>query len=427
MMLVQILSVIAVCLHVAVGLILVELIVCEKKVDNKGRIFCIASGIVGGVAIGFGALYFDVNDLVRIAAEVVLITFLVAMSYRIEYRKCLFIIIFYEIALKLGQFLIGAGIAIASLDKSYIDATTMQGQIAVWAMIIVAIVSSVMIMRGIKIQVAIKYIVLVLLFGVITISNQNRLEVPQDDVFISTILATSFVCGILIFNMSKQVETEKKLAQMKNEQAELLEKDYTELNNAYATNAKLFHDFHNHIEMIRQLVSDEKYADAIGYLDELQAPVKELTDSKWTGDNTIDYLINTKVASANKNNVDIQIQIEYPRHANLKSADMCAIIGNLMDNALEAVNKVSDDDKRFINLTIRRINQILVIKVENGYEAELRTIDGQLKTTKTEGGIHGWGIKSVRAAVEKYEGTVQIAQEDQIFKVVATLSFEGIE
>lgn len=427
MMLVQILSVLAVCLRVVIGLILVESIVCEKKSDKRGRISSIISGIVGGVAIGFGALYIDANDLVRIVAEVVVITLLIAMSYRIGYRKCLFIAIFYEMALGLGQFLVGAGIAIATLDKSYMDAATLLGQIAVWVMIAVAIIVSVMTVRRMQIKAALKYIVLVLFFGVITISSQNRLEIPQDDVFMWTILAACFVGGLLIFNMSKQMETEKKLAQMKAEQAELLEKDYTELNNAYATNAKLFHDFHNHIGMIRQLVSDEKYSDAIDYLDELQAPVKDFTDSKWTGDNTIDYLINTKVAGANESKIDMQIQVEYPRHANLKSADMCAIIGNLLDNALEAARKVPDEDKRFIRLTIRRINQMLVIKVENSYETELRAIDGQLQTTKTEGGIHGWGIKSVRAAVEKYEGTVQIAQEEQVFKVVATLSFDGVE
>lgn len=82
--------------------------------------------------------------------------------------------------------------------------------------------------------------------------------------------------GCLVFRMNRQYEVEKELARLISEQAELLERDYTTLNNAYAVNAKLFHDFHNHIGALRQLLSHEKYAEAVQYLDELQAPVQEM-------------------------------------------------------------------------------------------------------------------------------------------------------
>ncbi|MDE7417384.1 MAG: hypothetical protein K2N44_13975 [Lachnospiraceae bacterium] len=58
-----------------------------------------------------------------------------------------------------------------------------------------------------------------------------------------------------------------------------MERNYTTLNNAYTVNAKLFHDFHNHIGALWQLLSLEKYAEAVQYLDELQVPVHEMADT----------------------------------------------------------------------------------------------------------------------------------------------------
>ena len=100
--------------------------------------------------------------------------------------------------------------------------------------------------------------------------------------------------SVLVFNINRHYEAEKELARLKSQQAELLEHDYTALNNAYAANAKLFHDFHNHIGVLRQLLSHKKTEEAVQYLDELQSPVQEMADAVWTGDETADYLINSK-------------------------------------------------------------------------------------------------------------------------------------
>lgn len=88
------------------------------------------------------------------------------------------------------------------------------------------------------------------------------------------------------------------------------------------------------------------------YLDGLQTPVKEMTDAIWTGDETIDYLINSKAVSAEENEIKYQVQVEFPRHTNIRSTDLCAILGNLLDNGLEAAKQVPDPDQRFVRLTI---------------------------------------------------------------------------
>ena len=173
--------------------------------------------------------------------------------------------------------------------------------------------------------------------------------------------------SVLVFNINRQYEVEKELAKLKSEQAELLERDYTTFNQAYGVNAKLFHDFHNHIGVLRQFLTHEKYGEAVRYLNELQAPVQNLTATVWTGDETADFLINSKAALAESSGVWFQAQVEFPRRTNIRSVDLCAILGNLLDNAIEAARQVPEQSGRAAVLTIRRIHQMLVIKVENSF------------------------------------------------------------
>jgi hypothetical protein len=70
---------------------------------------------------------------------------------------------------------------------------------------------------------------------------------------------------------------------------------------------------------------------------------------------------------------------------------------------------------------------MLVIKVENPYTVPVEQKEtGELQTTKKEAGLHGWGLKSAQTAAEKYDGMVRTTCEDNIFRAVATLSYEGV-
>ena len=81
---------------------------------------------------------------------------------------------------------------------------------------------------------------------------------------------------------------------------------------------------------------------------------------------------------------------------------------------------------RFINLTIRRINEMLIIKLENGCKAAPVITEGGLKTTKKDADLHGWGLKSVRATAERYDGTVETEYAEDRFCTVVTLSYEPV-
>lgn len=410
-----------------IGLFLIYRLLATKKPGRK----CIIIAIAGMAAVS-GILHVTgLSDFYRMVLEILWITVCAGHFQKADTRMSLFVSVFYEIGLSLCQFLVAAGLGVIFRLPEFLDYGAAIGQISVWLFHALLIVGALYIgrkpdMTGKEAFRLASMIAVVAFIAVVTLSQQTILPIADDTLDMWTILAVVLMMSVLIFNMNRQYEVEKQLARLKTEQAELLERDYTTLNSAYAINAKLFHDFHNHIGILRQLLTHTKLEEAIRYLDELQAPVQEMTENLWTGDETVDYIINSKAAAAKESGVQYQAQVEFPRHTNLRSADLCAVLGNLLDNALEAARQAPENEGRFVRLTIRRINQMLIIKVENSFSNPPVSKDGVLTTSKAKNGLHGWGLKSAQAAAEKYEGTVRTSCADKVFKAVATLFFQCV-
>ena len=262
--------------------------------------------------------------------------------------------------------------------------------------------------------------------GVVLLSGQKTIAISDDQLTVWVIFALLILVAILFFNLNRQYEMEKTIAQLEKDKNALLERDYQNLRNSYAANAKLFHDFHNHVEALYRYLSKSSTNEAMEYLEKLRIPMQGISQTAWIGDEAIDYLINSKIALAGSQNIRVNTNIEFPRHTNIRSVDLVAIIGNLLDNSIEAAGG-AEGSLRFINLTIRRINDMLVIKVENGCSSQPAVANGILQTSKTDKALHGWGLKSVRAAAEHYDGTIETEYSDHTFRAVVTLSFEAVK
>ena len=118
------------------------------------------------------------------------------------------------------------------------------------------------------------------------------------------------------------------------------------------------------------------------------------------------------------------VQVEFPKNTNILARDICTILSNLLDNAIEATQFVEEPD--VIELTIRRVNYMLLIKVSNSCIQDREFIEYP-ETTKENKKMHGWGIPSVKETVEKYNGTLKLAKDNGRFIVSAMLCFEPQE
>lgn len=414
-------------IRIIVCLFLVFRLLSAEKPRKNG----IIATLVGVLVISVVLSAMGLSDFYRMILETLWIAVCASRFQNADTRMSLFIGIFYEIAMSFWQFLIAAWIGVLFHYPDFLNFDTGSGQFSIWLLHVLVIAIAFYLYKHPNMggKEAFRFASVIVVTGfvaVITLSQQTILLISDDTLDMWTILAVVLMMSVLIFNMNRQYEIEKELARLKTEQAELLERDYTTINRAYEINAKVFHDFHNHIGILRQFLCAKKVEEAIQYLNGLQTPVQEMTDTVWTGDDTVDYLINSKAIKAQANDIKYQIQVEFPRHTNLRNIDLCAILGNLLDNALEAAQQVPEKDKRFISLTIRRINQMLIIKIENSFATLPIQNNGTLKSSKTENGLHGWGLKSVQTATEKYDGMLQTSYVDDTFRAVVTLSYQCV-
>lgn len=399
-------------------IILCLFFITREKPTVKNLVISVIGAIASCLILYYGSLPF----LYLSAFEILITMFCLKPEDNSGKRKELFFCIMYEIGTTLWVFIFSEVLAKLTGMTAFSDRKELIGQLPLWAVNIILIIAALLMYKGR--QITLRTVSLAAVFGIFSIVPLAGESTFGDDMtFTYFILSVVLLAGIMVYRLSRQYETEKELAQLKEHQAELIERDYNILNKAYSDNAKTFHDMHNHIGAVRSLLTAEKYDKAIEYLDNLQKPVSGIASTVWTGDETVDYLINSRIAAAENEGICFETQIEFPKNTSIRSADLCAVLGNLLDNAFDAVCKDTASENRSIKLIIRRINRMLIIKIVNTFNGEINITDGKLKTTKTERGLHGWGVESARTAAAKYDGTIITTAEDDIFTAVATLYF----
>lgn len=131
------------------------------------------------------------------------------------------------------------------------------------------------------------------------------------------------------------------------------------------------------------------------------------TDISHSGNIVIDSLISYWFMTAKQKDIEFSVDICVPMMMPFKGADICLILGNLLENAVEAAQKV--EGKRYIKIKIKYDKNNLLVFVSNSYRGALiKTKDNRLRTTKSDIENHGVGLASVYRAVTKYHGAVVI-------------------
>lgn len=233
------------------------------------------------------------------------------------------------------------------------------------------------------------------------------------------------ICILLMFVFyfvvsTKQEKMKADIAQMRNQ---MLENNYHSVSNLYESNAKLYHDLNNHLNVLYQLLEDGNSNKAKDYISEISKPISALQKITWTGVDVVDVVINSKLQIMKEKGILADVNVEFPENTGILPNDMCTILSNLLDNAIEAAEKV--EGEKTISLTIRRINHFIMIKVTNPYLGERNWKGDVLATTKGNKRIHGWGLQSVKSTVEKYNGTFKYETEQNMFIAKIMLCFQA--
>lgn len=241
---------------------------------------------------------------------------------------------------------------------------------------------------------------------------------------LQTILALAFVfiiCSAYFYYRLRQIRREQENVALQNK---LLEKNYQVAKESYESNARLYHDMGNHFSIIQSYLVDGKIDEAKVYLDRLGKNRAAYSVEQFTGIEAVDYILSQKAELARQKNVETSIHAEYPKDCNIDPIDLCTILTNLLDNAIEACEKLSETSTKKLSITIRRINQFIIIQIANSCKEEPAIIKGSFVTSKADKRHHGWGMKNIKSAVEKYHGTMEYEYSENVFTVSIMLFYQ---
>lgn len=235
--------------------------------------------------------------------------------------------------------------------------------------------------------------------------------------FVISLILLSIIIVFFIIRYILIILVDKRIA---NYQNDLVSKQYSEIENTYKQIRGWKHDYHNHIQVMKAYLSLERYEDMDKYLDELSRDLTEIDTVLKTGNIMVDSILNSKLSLAINQNININVKATVPKNIKVSDVDLCVVIGNLMDNAMEAALKLDKLEDRFIRVYIREMKGQLYISITNSVGGKVKKIN--LEYISTKFGInHGFGLKRVDKIVGKYNGFINRQNEDGVFATEITL------
>lgn len=207
---------------------------------------------------------------------------------------------------------------------------------------------------------------------------------------------------------SKQID--KRIAAY---QRELIETHYREVENMYRQIRGWRHDYRNHIQMMKVLAANGDMDALKVYLDELDTDLNTVDTVVKTGNPMADAILNSKISLARSRNIPTQVDAHIPVKLKMSELDLCCIIGNLFDNAMEA-SLALPEEKRLIRVYMDMKGTQLYISFTNFTAAKkLSKVGRGFKTSKGEG--HGFGLVRMDDIVSRYDGYLSRNSEDGAF------------
>ncbi len=200
-------------------------------------------------------------------------------------------------------------------------------------------------------------------------------------------------------------------------QDDLIEKHFEEVQSIYDKMRGWRHDYHNHIQALLALVGDDERTR--DYLWKLNKDLTEVDTVVKTGNVTVDAILNSKLTLIKSKDIPVDAVARVPDDLKISEIDLCAIIGNLLDNAIEAVLPLPPE-ARFIRIYIGMLKSQLYISVTNSTAVEPRKVGEKYVSTKGEG--RGVGLMRVDGIARRNGGTVNRQNESGVFATEVLLN-----
>ena len=196
-------------------------------------------------------------------------------------------------------------------------------------------------------------------------------------------------------------------------QSDLIATHYAEVENMYRQTRGWRHDYRNHIQVLKSYLAMGDIEAASHYLDALDADLNTVDLAMKTGNKMTDIILNSKISLARSKNIQVVADAHVPVELSTAEIDLCIIIGNLFDNAIEACMALPKEE-RMIRVYMEMKNTLLYISFTNSTALKKqKKVNGRFFSSKGEG--HGYGLVRIDTIIDRYQGYISRNSEDGAF------------
>lgn len=228
--------------------------------------------------------------------------------------------------------------------------------------------------------------------------------------FIAIIIVAIIMINALLWILFMPWYINRKISRFQNE---LVDKHYEEVETMYRKMRGWRHDYHNHIQVLKAHMEMKDYEEASCYLDMLNHDLSTVDTVIKTGNVMVDAILNSKLSMMKEKNIHIDVTAIVPSEVPFSGIDLSVLIGNLLDNAMEACVKQENEDNRFIRIYIDIVKKQLYIAITNSMDGRVKKAG--MKYLSSKGGIHGFGLLRIDGIVRKYGGFINRQNEEGVF------------
>lgn len=235
-----------------------------------------------------------------------------------------------------------------------------------------------------------------------------------DQFVIPKLVVASIIIIILLFRRVIKENKEKTKNELMKNKLDMQYEHYLSVQESHMKVKKLYHDINNHICCIDNLKNNNK--EVSEYINNLKDEIKSFKDNYNTGNMILDIIINEKSDICSKKGIKFICDINFSKVDFIKPIDVSSIFANILDNAIEACDKIHDEDiEKYIRIKGTISKAYFVIKCENSKVNNIKFKKNKLLTDKMDKFVHGIGTQSIKSSLDKYDGELLFEDEKDKF------------
>lgn len=255
------------------------------------------------------------------------------------------------------------------------------------------------------------------LFNIVLIISIMRITTVELSFALTLVMVGLFVSGLIQYYMyaklsgKARLELDYELLKQKNDSDKRL---YKEKKEQFEDVARVNHDIKNHLMYIVYNIKNAKYEKAENYIEKIVKQLDILPGSMILTNDNLNFIINIKMDEAKRRGISMTAQIEDIQDCVIEDYDLCSLLGNILDNAIESAEK---EKEKHIMIEIYNFSGYQIYSIKNRVDKPVLANNVTLSSSKKDKENHGYGMKQIQNIVNNYQGHIDIYEQGKYFNV----------